>query len=123
MLLKRLFLHPKPCLRTLCVPRSRDLKNQFEKLNVRDRNIELVSLRRELVEWDALQDHIGCITQTTNMELLRELSYMSVMYSRPLSSERKINGRNILYRLFNETKDEGEQKVIFQVITYYGLLE
>jgi hypothetical protein len=99
------------------------LQKRFDKLNKKDRNTELAQLQEEVSNWDAVQEYKSAVSECTNRELLFELSYMSTMYRRPLGAERKISARNTLQRLFNDTKDEAEQKMIFSVITYYKLME
>lgn len=122
-MVNRLFSYSRPCVRTLCLPTSKDLQKRFDKLNKKDRNTELAQLQEEVSNWDAVQEYKSAVSECTNRELLFELSYMSTMYRRPLGAERKISARNTLQRLFNDTKDEAEQKMIFSVITYYKLME
>lgn len=123
MMLNRLFSYSRPYVRTLCLPTSKDLQQKFNILNKKDKETELAQLQKEVSNWEAVKEYKSVVSECTNRELLFELSYMSTMYRKPLGAERKISARNTLQRLFNATKDEAEQKIIFSVITYYKLMD
>jgi hypothetical protein len=108
--------YPRTSYATSYVTKS-SYRERFEKLNESDNQIVLENYKKELTR---AFGHSHIVSSLSN-ETINDLHYILVLYSKPLSPERRIMLRKRILP-YLESSDKDTQKFFEYILKYYDVL-
>lgn len=97
--------------------KAESYRERFEKLNESDNQLVLEKYKNEIIRTFGHSQVVSSLSDET----IGDLHYILVMYSKPLSPERRIRLRKLILPHL-ENSDEDTQKLFEYVLKYYDVL-
>lgn len=108
--------YPRRSLSTSHVGKS-SYRDMFQKMNESDNQLILENTKKELTKTFG---HPHVISTLSN-EIINELHYILIVYTKPLIPERRIKLRNFALP-YLEGSDKDKQKFFEYILKYYDIL-
>lgn len=93
-------------------------REHFAKLNATDEKIVRENYKRELTKKFGYPKIIASLDNNT----INELYYIHVMYSKPLSAERRIRLRTLLLPFLEDIDEKEKHELFVAIAKYYDIL-
>lgn len=111
------YMYPRRCCAESRTVKCESYRERFEVLNNEDRNLVLEKYKDEIAK---AYGHSN-IVSTLPSDVIDELHYILILYSKPLSPERRIMLRKKILP-YMEKSDAKTQQFYENILEYYDLL-
>ena len=97
--------------------KAESYRERFEKLNESDNQLVLEKYKKEITRTFGHSQVVSSLSDET----INDLHYILIMYSKPLSPERRITLRKLILP-YLESYDKETEKLFEYILKYYDLL-